>query len=123
MISRFISLILIVALTFQCLIKLGLIGYYSLNITYIIKELCENRNRPETECHGKCFLKKNMANADKNEKKAAEIFKQIEFPVFLPGSSLPVIFEPHPAADPPAGLPDLYSYHTSYKIFHPPLAV
>lgn len=31
--------------------------YYT-NYDYIVTELCENKDKPEMECHGKCYLKK-----------------------------------------------------------------
>lgn len=39
------------------------------NKSFIIKELCENRNTPEMKCEGKCFLKKGLAAAEEKEKK------------------------------------------------------
>jgi hypothetical protein len=109
------------ALSFQCLIKLGLISYYSLNLSYIIKELCENRDKPELKCNGKCFLKKKMAQADKAEKQATEIFKQIEFPAFIPHKALSLTTEYIIIENSAIELQNLYSHTLSNKIFHPPL--
>lgn len=31
---------------------------YYVNYDYIVTELCENKDKPEMQCHGKCYLKK-----------------------------------------------------------------
>jgi hypothetical protein len=118
---KFISLVLIMALSFQCLIKIGLIGYYSVNIEYIIAELCENKDKPELNCKGKCYLKKKMGEADKAEKQSAEIFKQIEFPVFIPHVNLSIDPKYILIENTIAEFKNLYSHTPGYKIFHPPL--
>ena len=122
MLSRFISFTLILALSFQCQVKLGLLTYYSVNIEYIIKELCENKDKPELNCKGKCFLKKKMAQADESEKKTNEIFKQIEFPAFIPNSTLTLDLKSIELESRYALVNDLYHYQNSIRIFHPPLS-
>lgn len=108
-------------LSFQCLVKLGLLTYYELNISYIIRELCENKDKPDLKCHGKCFLKKKMGLADKAEKQTAEIFKQVEFPVFITPSSQ-LKFEQFIVINiDKIEIPNLYTYTISTRIFHPPL--
>lgn len=109
------------ALSFQCLAKLGLISYYTLNINYIIKELCENKDKPELKCNGKCYLKKKMGEADKAEKQAAEIFKQIEFPVFIPHTIISLNAQYVFIDNSTPELNNLYSHTPNVKIFHPPL--
>lgn len=63
---------------------------YVLNYHYIATELCENKNKPELECNGKCHLKKELAKAYKNdipssnEKKTETTETVILFIVSLP---------------------------------------
>lgn len=40
---------------------------YVINYDYITKELCENKEKPEMECNGKCHLKKELADASESE--------------------------------------------------------
>lgn len=40
---------------------------------YIAQNLCENREKPEMECNGKCHLKKELAKEEKKEKKDAKL--------------------------------------------------
>ena len=37
---------------------------FSVNIGYIISELCENRAKPESKCNGNCYLMKELKKAD-----------------------------------------------------------
>jgi len=37
---------------------------FSVNKNYIIKELCENRFKPEMKCDGKCYLKKRITQQE-----------------------------------------------------------
>ncbi len=107
-------------MSFQCLIKIGLISYYTLNIEYIIAELCENKDKPELNCKGKCYLKKKMGEADKAEKQSAEIFKQIKFPVFIPYSNISISAEYILIENSIPELKNLYTHTPNIKIFHPP---
>nr|MBZ1362978.1 hypothetical protein [Dyadobacter fermentans] len=39
---------------------------------YIVANLCENKNRPQMHCDGKCYLAKRIAALDEQEKRQAE---------------------------------------------------
>ena len=68
------------------LISLGLLGLmlikacvipllyldFEIRRDYIVANLCENRNRPQLNCNGKCYLAKKIAEAKKQEEKQAE---------------------------------------------------
>lgn len=41
---------------------------YVVNYDYIAKVLCENKEKPQMNCNGKCHLMKEMAKASENEK-------------------------------------------------------
>jgi len=118
--SKVISILLIMALGFQCLSKLGLIAYYNINIEYIITELCENKDKPELKCNGKCYLKKKLGKANEAEKQTAGILKQSEFPVFISTSYNPEILRHIEVTILPGYIKNLYSLSLSKAIFHPP---
>lgn len=46
------------------------VAEYLVNYEYIVNVLCENKDRPEMECNGKCYLSdelaKEAADGDKN---------------------------------------------------------
>lgn len=108
------------ALSFQCLSKLGLIAYYNINIEYIISELCENKDKPELKCNGKCYLKKKLGKADEAEKQSAGILKQSELPAFISNSYHPESIRYIEIIILPGYQKDLYSLSLSKAIFHPP---
>lgn len=118
--NRTISLFLIFALGFQCLSKLSLIAYYNVNIEYIIQVLCENKDKPKLNCKGKCYLKKKLNEANKNEEQASGSLKRVELPVFICISSDFKIIQYSNITILPNYLKDLYSLSLSELIFHPP---
>lgn len=49
---------------------------YQLNIEFIKKELCENKDKPQMKCNGKCYLNKQVKKAEPNPKHLPESLKQ-----------------------------------------------
>ena len=41
--------------------------YYELNINYIIETYCVNKDKPQLQCNGKCFLAKQLTLESKKE--------------------------------------------------------
>ncbi|MFP5436753.1 MAG: hypothetical protein ACLGH8_03130 [Bacteroidia bacterium] len=58
---------LVIALLFLVKPVFPVIEYLA-NYSYIIKELCENRDKPMMHCNGKCHLMKQLAKASEHEK-------------------------------------------------------
>lgn len=46
---------------------------YVVNYNFIVKNLCENRAKPEILCNGKCYLKKELAETSNTSNKAETI--------------------------------------------------
>jgi hypothetical protein len=103
---------------------------FELRRDYIVKNLCVNRDRPQLNCDGKCYLAKRIAAAQEKEQQEAEqsfIFKLCETlaePVSLFGSARVTDFVP------PASEKVSFSYSSGLNgrilvsgIFHPPLSV
>ncbi len=65
--KKTVSILLICALSFQFMIKIGLVGYYIINKDYIAKVLCINKDKPALKCQGKCHLKKQLAKTETAE--------------------------------------------------------
>ncbi|OWP83607.1 hypothetical protein BWK59_09595 [Flavobacterium davisii] len=51
---------------------------YIINYDYVSTVLCENKNKPELKCNGKCYLKKQMAKTSEEEKPLQKNTKQIK---------------------------------------------
>jgi hypothetical protein len=94
---------------------------------YIINNLCENKNRPQMHCDGKCYLAKRIASLDEQEKRQAEktymsrlIDQVMDQRVHFSFNQQPVLVELLPRA-----VFSLRSFFTSRiavdDIFHPPL--
>lgn len=49
---------------------------YVINYDYIVKELCENKEKPELKCNGKCHLAKQLAKAAEEDKNTSSDKKQ-----------------------------------------------
>ncbi len=48
------------------MVKLGIVAWYEVNKNYVATVLCENRDKPELNCCGKCFVKKQLNKVDRN---------------------------------------------------------
>lgn len=46
---------------------------YGLNYSYIAKVLCINKEVPEMQCNGKCYLMKKLQKQQEEDKKALQI--------------------------------------------------
>lgn len=105
----------------QSMNKLVVILDYQINKDYISKNLCENRNHPERKCCGKCYLKKQLNNTEKdNSKNKTDERFGVDYIITY------FSFEPktqYPEAEniTIAGLkPQLYSFSPLLSVFHPP---
>lgn len=66
--KHFIPVLLLAATLLQPLQTFWVKVSFELNKSYIAKNLCENRFKPELKCGGKCYLMKKLAEKQKQEK-------------------------------------------------------
>lgn len=66
-IKRYISIFLLLILTWQTAFKFALIIYWETNQAYITQMFCENKDKPQMCCKGKCYLNKQLKKADEGE--------------------------------------------------------
>lgn len=102
MLRRLLAILLIfsfIAAHFQCFF---VVAGFELNRKYIAQNLCENRNRPEMHCNGKCVLAKKMKDVEQKEQRdeqnnqrqrLQEVIDQNNLIVFFPAVLLRT-FEP-----------------------------
>ncbi|MBL7712116.1 MAG: hypothetical protein JNL13_06620 [Chitinophagaceae bacterium] len=64
---KFTAIVLLFCLSCQCVLKLSIVAWFELNQEYIAATLCENRDKPELVCCGKCVLTKQLKKADDTE--------------------------------------------------------
>lgn len=118
---RAVSAILFLLLLFQAIYSLTVVTYFYANRPYIASVLCENRDKPETGCKGKCYLNKQLNKAQNNNPQDAEMRQKVEI--------MPYIFVDSPEIGSvsqysvrfyTAQLPSFYSFLLQSEFFHPP---
>ncbi|MDQ0591874.1 hypothetical protein QFZ37_000243 [Chryseobacterium ginsenosidimutans] len=97
---------------------------YAVNYEYIVKNLCEKRDVPQSTCKGKCYVAKELAKTEKQSNNNQNV-KIAGLDVFLSneilsfsGKNQSEILIKNPSSD-------YINLHTSEyfsRIFHPPLA-
>lgn len=100
---------------------------YIVNYDYIVKELCENKAKPELQCNGKCHLMKDLAKASENEnndskdKKSSStsVYEVLFFENAFDLKITKPIFFSNKMVN--SDYSDLYVYQNVSSFFHPPL--
>ncbi|HRI21431.1 MAG TPA: hypothetical protein PLA68_10785 [Panacibacter sp.] len=59
-------IILLICLTANTLSQWIVIACFDLNETYVAKELCVNKNNPDSHCNGHCVLNNKLNTDEKN---------------------------------------------------------
>ena len=68
-VQKVVLYVLLLATLLPVVSPWGTIMYYNANKAYIARVLCENRNRPQLHCDGKCYLAKKLkAQQDRQDK-------------------------------------------------------
>lgn len=116
------TMLLIVASTLLAKPLLPL-AEYAIHYERIVRELCEKRDEPESNCNGSCYLKKQLAKAsDTNEPatdrkvKMAEteiLFLEVSAQLYLPSARII-------SAKVNCAYLNHYNYSGNLKVFHPP---
>lgn len=79
-----ILLFLAMVVLVQCSMKFAIVAYYQLNKEYIAATLCENKDKPDMKCNGKCYLTKKIKTQEEKETKLPSLVKEAEaFVVFI----------------------------------------
>jgi len=122
---RLILVVLLwVSLSFQCLVQLGIAGWYEVNKQVITEKYCVNKDKVQLHCNGKCHLKKQLdkTGGEQSENKGN---KQTEWIAFIcPEKFVPV--EQCCFAAPveqPLAKYCTYSFLFLHTVFHPPQMV
>ena len=114
------------SLSYQCFVKLGIVIWYECNKEYVAKTLCENRDRPERKCCGKCYLRKQLKKTDDGTTKSNNIpgkWNMGEVMVYVAPS---IISIPFVASEVNIRIPSVnqryLSHDPPHDVFHPPLS-
>ncbi len=98
---------------------------YALNYEYISTELCENTNKPELECNGKCHLVKELAKEAQDETPASDSKKVNvnEMSLLFYADITPFVFEKSVLILENSSVnsyTNMYQKEAIFSIFHPP---
>lgn len=105
---------------------------YAINYDYISKELCENKDKPNSCCEGKCYLKKELAkeansdtSTDKSNSSNKKNFNQEQEILFYQESKTTVIENFHfiQKSTLDRNYSNHYSYLDSSSVFRPPIFI
>lgn len=98
-------------------------SYYWLDQAGFIEQFCENKDLPELNCDGKCYLSQMLrAKAAKEESKTMPVLEWQEFHLFFAGA---VSLKKGPFEGfviPGPYVPANYTYQFASRIFHPPVS-
>lgn len=120
MLKFFISIFIIFTIAIRPVLPLI---NYAVNYEYIVKNLCEKRNIPQSTCKGKCYVEKDLAKTEKQSNNSQNL-KISGLDVFLSQEILS--FSDKNQFDIPVKRSNSYyiNFHSSEylsRIFHPPL--
>ncbi|GGN07204.1 hypothetical protein GCM10010967_48340 [Dyadobacter beijingensis] len=104
----------------------GTIAYYKVNKEYITRVLCQNRDKPQLHCNGKCYLAKKLK--EQQQKQDQQTSDRVESIPTLQLFASPLAFfefaaEHLPVASTANFSYKLASYHAPLSnLVHPPCA-
>jgi hypothetical protein len=125
--KNYIALLLLTLISVKTILVPAVYLDFELRKDFIIKNLCENRFKPQLKCNGQCYLAKKLHkiaedNATKETQKQGQAIKKIMEEVFetTPLFSCDLMVKNRSAKS-------IYSYQLAhfqsipFSIFHPPI--
>ncbi|PTN07567.1 hypothetical protein C8N47_1156 [Mangrovibacterium marinum] len=114
------ALLVISSIAWHILAEAAVYISFKINQDYIETYLCINRDKPESDCHGCCQLKKELEKQQETKSEMPDIqLKKIEIQYFQSSSDssklFPTVWEDHPQPYPYA-----HASTPLKAIFHPP---
>jgi hypothetical protein len=67
--KKLTAIFLLLVLMLQYFNKVEIFVCYQFNKDFISSTLCENKSKPELQCNGKCYMKKQLKATDENQNK------------------------------------------------------
>ncbi|MGE8433622.1 hypothetical protein [Chryseobacterium joostei] len=96
---------------------------YVVNYDYIVNNLCENREIPQSTCKGKCYVEKELAKTEK-QSNSSQTIKIAGLDVFLSNDILSFLGQKDLEQLVESSGSEYLDFHSSdyfFRIFHPPL--
>jgi hypothetical protein len=67
--KRYLSIALLFCFLTPLFLKVGILSNYLVQYKYYVEVLCENKNKPELKCNGKCHLAKELKTVEEDPEK------------------------------------------------------
>lgn len=64
--KKFVSILLLHAILLQLCNKVGVFTWFKINQKEIVELFCINKNKPQIECDGKCYLKNKLQETEQS---------------------------------------------------------
>lgn len=126
-VKQLLAIALLCCISYQYVLRVGIVAWYELNKEYVARNLCENRDKPQLKCCGKCYLRKQLnktednsgdskqlpAKAEKTEVAAMPVYAALLTPAFFISGTL--VHHAHYL--------NTQGYQGVTSIFHPPPVV
>ncbi len=82
LLKRFFTYLLLILFSFQTFETAIIVLNFKINQD-IFAEICENKDKPEMECNGKCHLKKQIKEQEENKSKNDQLVIEKEIQCFI----------------------------------------
>jgi hypothetical protein len=121
-IQQMFLLLLSAGILFQQGSKSFIVLDYLLNKKYIASVLCENKNKPQMHCNGKCHMRKQLQAAEKKEgNEKQNLNEKQEMPWWENNTGTKICFERKPGKSIKMSTPGEKNYSvTLTSLFRPP---
>ena len=120
---RFISSVLILIFLSPLMMKVGIIVDFKVHQDFIAKVLCINKDKPMSNCNGKCILAQKLKKAEEPQKKElpAALKERSEINLFI-SEIIDLTTLPEIVRDDFSHFKklSLYTSNHSDDVFHPP---
>lgn len=95
-------------------------AYYELDPVGFIEKLCENKDKPELKCNGKCHLKKVAENSSNDNKNLPNIIDFKDILLYKESSAKYITIRDLEKVYQNYGYKNFYTYLKFTDCFHPP---
>ena len=119
-VSTLVSFVLAATILFHSLQLPFTYAYYYLDRSDFIERLCENKDKPEMQCNGKCQLKKVSENTSNDETEPFKIINLKEITLFIVKQTSYNFYNSASRYATLNNYSNLYCYAVSNSLDHPP---
>jgi len=122
MFKKLFAIIVFTAVLMQTFSTVMIMAAFYANREYIANNLCENRDKPEMQCKGKCSLNKQLAKEAEHQAPVPQNVHKEELLLYYEGSTFTISYGQQPAEECkqfPA-YNELHTIDLPGTIFHPP---